>query len=234
MTTTGLLERVRSLKVRVIDDRREEGEDIRQLLAGNQVEAEVVVPLRKQSMEELARELQGSPCTAVLCDHRLSETSGVRYTGAQLASALNRLQLPSVLFSSFTDPEHSPEIRAELAHLPSYLSRDQLYRFDQIAIALDVACNEVLLNQPPLTRQKFPTVVRVVEVRKANGKWRASVIVPAFDPRQIVEIPLADLDIALQDAPHLAVGRRYMALINVCAESAHEVFVTDARPAVEL
>lgn len=227
------MERVRLLQVSVVDDRREEAEDIQAILRLGRIDARVVVPTRDQSMDDLVTYLK-STSNAVLCDHRLSEYSGVNYTGAQLASSLNRDHVPAVLFSSYTDPEHSPEIRAELASLPSYLPRGELNRVDKVAAALDSACSEVLLGQPPLERQKFRTVVRILGLEGAPSALTAVVIIPAFHPDKRVRVPLRMLEDEAPGRPSVLVGRRYMALVNICAESEHEVFLEDARPAIEI
>ena len=233
MTSLAVLERIRSLQVSVVDDRRDDAEDIRTVLRFGQVHAKVVVPTAEQTMAELVVALK-STSTAVLCDHRLSEHSGVNYTGAQLASTLNRNRVPTVLFSSYTDPEHSPEIRAELAGLPSYLPREELNQLDRIAAALDIACNEVLLGRPPLGRQRFSTLVRIVGIEGSTGLRTAVVVIPAFDPDRPVRVPLDKLEADGMLAPSSFIGRRYIAMSNICAESEHDVFVEDARPAVEL
>jgi CheY-like chemotaxis protein len=226
--TTAMLERVQELQISVVDDQTEAARDIQDLLATRNIRATVVTPLPQHSIEDLARLLTSPTPTAALVDHRLSERSGLQFTGARLAAMLNRQGTPAVLFSSRTE-KHSYEVKVELVDIPAYLDRNDIHDADRIAVALDAARSEVVDKIPIERRKTYPTLIRVVNVVPNPLGIMVRILVPAWHRDDDVLVPLSWLEERQPDDLRSLISQRYMAMVNICTEDAREIFVDQAR-----
>jgi CheY-like chemotaxis protein len=226
--TTVMIERVQALEVKVVDDQPEAAQDIQYLLATRGIRATVITPLPRHSIQDLLDLLSPSP-TVALVDHRLSERSGIQFTGARLAAMLNRQGTPAVLFSSRTERD-SYDVKVELIDIPAYLDRNDIHDAERIAVALDAARSETVDKIPIERRKTYPTLVRVVSVVPNPLGVMVRILVPAWHRDDDVLIPLSWLEERQPDDLGSLVNQRYMARVNICTEDAREIFVDQARP----
>lgn len=227
MTAT-VIDRVKELEVKVVDDQVEAARDIKDLLATRGISAAVVTPLPHSSIEDLLESIASPAPTAALVDHRLSERSGFPFTGARLTAMLNRQGTPAVLFSSRTE-RHSFDVKVELIDIPAYLDRNDIHSAEKIAVALDAARSEVVDNVPVERRKAYPTLIRVLNVVPNPLGIMARILIPAWHRDDDVLIPLSWLEVQQPDDPRALINRRYMAMVNICTEDAREIFVDQAR-----
>lgn len=226
--TTAMIERVKELQVKVVDDQVEAAHDIQDLLATRGIRTTVITPLPQHSIEDLLHLLASPHPTAALVDHRLSERSGIHFTGARLAALLNRQGTPAVLFSSRTE-RHSYEVKVELIDIPAYLDRSDIHDADRIAVALDAARSETVDKVPMERRKTYPTLVRVVNVVPNPLGVMVRILVPAWHRDDDVIIPLSWLERQPPTDVRSLINQRYMAMVNICTEDAREIFVDQAR-----
>lgn len=226
--TTAMIDRVRELQVKIVDDQVEAARDIQDLLATRGIRSTVVTPRSQSSIEDLFELIMSPAPTAALVDHRLSERSGFPFTGARLTGMLNRHGTPAVLFSSRTE-RHSFDVKVELIDIPAYLDRNDIHNAERIAVALDAARSEVVDRIPIERRKTYPTLVRVVNVVTHPSGTMVRILVPAWHRDDDVLIPLSWLEEQQPADLRSLINRRYMAMVNICTEDAREIFVDQAR-----
>jgi FixJ family two-component response regulator len=170
---------------------------------------------------------------ATICDHRLGQRTAVPYDGAEVVARSNDHGIPAVLITTYANTDENTSIRRWRAGIPRLLRRGTQAHPDAIAKALRVAENEAR-GLYEVERTAYRTVVRVQDIRSWEGQSVAEVVVSAWHPDEVVELPtsllLDTIDLQDQQLP----GRRFMAEVNIYAETAGELYFRAFEPAPEV
>jgi hypothetical protein len=169
---------------------------------------------------------------AVVCDHRLAERANVSYYGAEVVARSNEINIPAVLITTYADVE-AYSIRLWRSRIPRLLRRGRESDPDTIFEALNQADAEVGGRYAP-GRRAYRTVVRIENVRMVEGTRVAEVVVSAWNPSEVVEIPLALLGEHSSKTDDELRGGRFMAYVNIYADTAGELYFRDFELAPEL
>jgi FixJ family two-component response regulator len=192
----------------------------------------VQIPPVHANVEELLAQI-AAESRATVCDHRLGQRTAVPYDGAEVVARSNRNGVPAVLITTYANTDENTSIRRWRAGIPRLLRRGTEADPATITEALRVAEKEAG-GLYELERTAYRTVVRVEAVRSWEGQSVAEVVVAAWHPDEVVELPtsllLETVDVRAQ---HL-LGRRFMAEVNIYAETAGELYFRAFEPAPEV
>jgi hypothetical protein len=216
--------------VAVVDDVAEDA-DLTAILVREAGFVPVVISPPPPSIDELLAWIRRD-AKALVCDQRLAGRANVAYYGAEVVARSNEGHVPAVLITTYADVEaHS--IRRWRSGIPRLLRRGRESDPDTIFEALIQADKEVGGDYEP-HRRAYRTVVRIEQVRTVEGNRVAEVVIPAWNPLEVVEIPL-DLigsDVAGPDSE--LPGKRFMAYVNIYARAANELYFRDFEEAPEI
>jgi CheY-like chemotaxis protein len=216
--------------VAVIDDIREDAELTASLVSEAGFTPVVITP-PPSSLTQLLERVRTS-ARAVICDHRLAGRGEVPYYGAEVVAKSNANHLPAVLITTYADAEaHS--IRLWRSGIPRLLRRGRESDPDTIYEALIQADREADGTYEP-NRKPYRVVVRVETVRKIGGIRLAEVVVPAWNPSEVVEIPVSLITQDSQQRKFQLSGARFIAYVNIYAETPDELYFRDFEPAPEI
>lgn len=140
---------------------------------------------RTQKLLEVVRDHR---CTAVVCDHRLSQTQFASFTGAEFVSRLYRERIPGVLISTFSAIDSDASIRLYRAELPSVIGRDELGP-DHVMEGL-VRCASELAGHVAADREGRRTLLRVTGVGRDGADKFVEAIVHTWNPDHAVRFPM--------------------------------------------
>ena len=141
---------------------------------------------RSQELFDLVWSMQ---CSAVICDHRLSQTPFATFSGAELLSLLYRARIPSLLVSTFSAIDSDSSIRLYRAFIPSLIPREHLDP-EHLQIGLKT-CSDELDGRFIPARRARRTLVRVVEVRHQGDVPVVDAIIHTWNPARAIRFPLA-------------------------------------------
>jgi len=216
--------------VAVIDDIREDAELTASLVSEAGFTPIVITP--PPSSITLLLDQIGDSARAAICDHRLAGRGKVGYYGAEVVARSNARHLPAVLITTYADLEaHS--IRLWRSGIPRLLRRGRESDPDTIFEALTQADRETGGQYEP-NRKPYRAVVRVDTVRAVEGVEVAGVVVSAWNPSEVVEIPSS---LITQDVPEYKgrlSGIRFMANVNIFAQAPDELYFRDFELAPEI
>lgn len=177
------------------------------------------------SLDDLSAWLVESKADAFVCDQRLSVSNYAPFPGAEaVCRAFRSHQLPSLLVSSYIHDEVT-SIRRWRADVPVLIGKNQL---DPDLLNEGFALGKAELEGDiPIARIPRRTGIHIESV-DAQNLGQVDVIVPGWDERSTVELPLNMIE---EDGLREDVRKRQIdwliAKVNIDAEDANDLFFTD-------
>ena len=174
---------------------------------------------------QLLERVRESNCSAVICDHRLSQTKFASFTGAEFLSELYQVSIPGVLLSTFSAIDGDTSIRLHRARIPSLIGREELDP-NQLLQGLR-RCEDELAGVIAPERRLTRAIVRIVGVSADSDVPVAEAIVHSWNPEYAVRFPLElieDLQIRELLIPNLSGELRLFAEVNVGCRDDTELF----------
>lgn len=168
------------------------------------------------------------PRTGFIFDHLLAPGNCASYVGAEAAALMYRLNVPALLVTTYS-MDADVGIRRWRANIPVLLDRDAVDQ-DTINTAF-LKCLRELREGRPASRRTQPAMVRVERAAYETDEDVLDVIVGSWNPRKAVRLPRSILPAHLASA--LDVGSRFIADVNISAESGDELFFENFREAPE-
>jgi len=217
-------------KVAVVDDVQEDAAMTASLVSEAGFNP-VVIASPPSSIDSLLADIRRS-ARAVVCDHRLSDRGRVRYYGAEVVARSNEQHFPAVLITTYADVDYA-SIRLWRAGIPCMLKRGRESGPDEIIEALNRTEKEVngLFS---VERKPYRAVVRVESIRPSASYGVAEVVVSAWNPAEVIEIPVELIRRDLKEPKILSAGSRYMADVNIFAPSPDELYFQNFELAPEI
>jgi len=217
--------------VAVVDDILEDA-DLTATLVREAGFVPVIIAPPPPSIEHLLSRIRND-ARALVCDHRLTGTANVAYYGAEVVARSNKDHIPAVLLTTYADVD-TQSIRRWRSGIPRLLRRGRESDPDTLFESL-VQADEEASGRYEDNRRAFRTVVRVEGVRTVEGTRVAEVVVSAWNPSEVVEIPLALMAGAVGEASDDQLrGKRFMAYVNIYADTADELYFRDFEEAPEV
>ena len=178
-----------------------------------------------QETDQLLARVQATHCSAVICDHRLSQTQFASFTGAEFVSRLYRENIPGILLSTFSAIDADSSIRLYRDTIPSVISRDILDP-DQVLQGLR-RCEAELKGHILPERQPRRTLVRILNVSTESDIPVVDGILHSWSPDSAIRFPLSAIkDQRIIDALTLDFSGelRLFAEVNVGCRDESELF----------
>jgi DNA-binding NtrC family response regulator len=157
----------------------------------------------------------------LICDHRLGHHAAVRFSGAQVVAECNRRKIPAVLITGYADVDQQTTIRQWRADIPRLLRKT--FDPDELAEALHAVELEQY-NGPETNRVPYRTVVRILGVEKIGSEYVAEVIAVAWSASNAIVVPVSIIEQTIDIEPDRLTGMRFMADVNIYANSSDEIF----------
>ena len=179
-----------------------------------------------QYPQQLFEFVQDSKCSAVICDHRLTQTGFASFTGAEFVANLYDQGIPAVLLSTFSAIDSETSIKLHRARIPSLLPRNDLDP-GKIMVGLNRAQSELAGDVAPERRQ-WRTLVRIEGVSREGETPFAEAIVHTWKPDLAIRYPLAlieDLSIKQHLMSNHSWPVRLFAQVNVGCDDANDLFL---------
>ena len=142
--------------------------------------------------DELLDRVRATGCSAVICDHRLSQTQFALFTGAEFMSRLYQESIPGILLSTFSAIDADTSIRLYRATIPSVINREALDP-DQILQGLR-HCKAELEGHIAPERQPRRTLVRVLNVSTDSDTPVVDAILHSWSANSAIRFPLTAID----------------------------------------
>ena len=176
--------------------------------------------------QQLLKLVQDSDCSAVIADHRLSQTGFASFTGAEFVASLYDLGMPAVLLSTFSAIDGDTSIKLHRARIPSLIPRNSLDP-REIMVGLKLSESE-LAGRMSAERRPWRTLVRIEGISNEGEIPVADAIIHTWKPDLAIRYPL-DLieDVSIRE--HLASNSswpvRLLAEVNVGCDDANDLFL---------
>ena len=178
-----------------------------------------------QQIPQLFERVMATGCSAVICDHRLSQTGFASFTGAEFVATLYEESIPAVLLSTFSAIDSDTSIRLHRARIPSLISRSHL---DPGKILGELRrCESELAGHIAPERQHRRTLVRIEKITAESDTPAVDAIVHTWNPDHAVRFPLAlieDPSIRKSLTDNFAGEARLFARVNVGCHEDSELF----------
>jgi hypothetical protein len=159
---------------------------------------------------------------AALCDHHLKMSAYATFNGADLVARCNRKGFPTILCTNW-DHADIDEMRCLRRYIPILVRPGNLDP-ESMKEGFQTCLEEYSGTfEPP--RRPWRALVRVVELRDDPGQKAAYVVVPAWEPEEVVRIPASALPEGFFE--RTAEGARVHAQVNIGAESHGDLYFTD-------
>jgi len=217
-------------KVAVVDD----NPDDRELLVWAVEEAgfePVIIDSVPSDIDATVIRLR-SVADGLVCDHQLRWGNFAQFDGAELAARCFSARLPTVLVTAFL-MDSDASIRVHRRRIPGFVPRAEVDG-DSLHRALTM-CVDELSDSPHRERVPWPALVRVQRVSVGPDGTVLDVVVPQWNPRLYVRIPLSSLTTGvIVEDPSLLVGRRFLAKVNTAAETEADLYFEDFEDAGEV
>ena len=179
-----------------------------------------------QYTQQLLEYVQNSNCSAVICDHRLSQTGFASFTGAEFVASLYDQGMPSVLLSTFSAIDGDTSIKLHRARIPSLIPRSDLDP-RKIMLGLKVSESELAGFTAP-ERRPWRTLVRIEGISKEGETPVAEAIIHTWKPDLAIRYPLAlieDSSIRQRLMNNYSWPVRLFAEVNVGCDDANDLFL---------
>jgi CheY-like chemotaxis protein len=213
-----------------------------QVIAGNTIEKVGIVeddPSNRKSLAEIVSDAQFVPVPedgplcdlksftrgamrntdAFIFDHHLKQSQYAPFDGAEAVAFLYKQQFPSLLCTQWSNADIDT-MRRYRRYIPALIPTDDLDPC-RIVRELEVCINEINGNFLP-SRQPVKTIVRIENVDQDQKPPIVYVVVPAWNPRQVVRFPIDVIDPRLHT--YVAPDSRFFAQVNLGAEDQFDLF----------
>lgn len=161
---------------------------------------------------------------AALCDFKLRVKNYAAFDGAELTAHWYRLGFPALLCTKW-DKASIDEVRRYRPCIPVLIKPSELDP-DRITAGLEVCIHEFAGKRVP-SRRVWRTMVRVEEVSDGTYKY-VYVVVPGWEPKEVIGLPFADIPDAVQAL--VKPDARLYAKVNLGAESYEDLFFDEWEP----
>ena len=171
---------------------------------------------------------------AALCDHRLRHFSLIPFTGAELVAQLYLEGFPAVLITQYLGIDVNVELRKYRQNIPILLARTDADP-DTLASSFEVCQAELSGNRPP-HRRPWRSLVHVQAKDSEAGEDVLDAVIPSWRPYEAVRFPASLLGPLMNQIPEGLGGAldiRFFAQVNIGAESAQEIFLSNFELATE-
>lgn len=212
-------------KVKIIDDQPDAAEWLKYEVEDAGFEP-LIVSCPAPPLDQLPSLIE--PRTGFIFDHLLAPGNCASYVGAEAVALMYSHNTPALLVTTYS-MDVDVAIRRWRASIPVLLDRDAVDQ-DSLNAAFE-KCLRELREGPPASRQTLPAIVRVERVSSETNESVLDVIVSSWNPRKAVRLPLALLPADLRQM--VKVGTRFVADVNIGAESGDELFFDKFRLAPE-
>ena len=138
--------------------------------------------------DHLLKLVRDANCSAVICDHRLSQTGFASFTGAEFVASLYERRIPGVLLSTFSAIDSETSIKLHRARIPSLIPREDLDP-GQVLMGLSL-CDDELAGQIASERQTRRTLVRIEGISQEGDTQVVDAIVHTWNPDHAVRFPI--------------------------------------------
>jgi hypothetical protein len=155
---------------------------------------------------------------AALCDFKLRVKNYASFNGAELTARWYALGYPALLCTRW-DKASVDEVRRYRAQIPVLIKPQDLDP-DRIAAGLEVCVREFAGTRVP-SRRVWRTMVRVEDVTDDTSRY-VYLVVPGWEPNDVIGVPLADFPENVQ--PAVVPDARLYARVNLGAESYEDLF----------
>lgn len=156
---------------------------------------------------------------AALIDFHLRKRNYAGFDGAKPTAVLNKCGFPAVLCTRWADADID-EIRPFRQYIPVLLRPDELDP-DSLAQGFERCLAEYQGDVLP-SRKTWRTLVRVEDVENEDKPRFFFIVVPAWDPKEVVRVRFADVPSALRET--IRPSKRLHAHINIGAEDQEELY----------
>jgi CheY-like chemotaxis protein len=163
---------------------------------------------------------------AALCDHHLRGGHQVAFSGADVVARLTALRFPAVLFTGML-PQEKYAIRRNMASIPAFINRDDGLSAGRMLRALEASVAEVREGIRRPNRRGRRTPVTVVGTRSTAGERLVEVLVSGWSGGTSIEIPVDMLAEPWRNAASEAVGRSFLATVNIAEPDPNLLFFSD-------
>jgi hypothetical protein len=211
-------------RLSLLDDESDVVSGVKRRMERRGFELTVVEPTTA-SLEDTVREIK-RVSDAALCDHDLRGGHQVEFSGADVVAALTGDGFPAVLYTGFL-PKERYVIRRKMADIPAFLNREGGLRPEQLERALQLSVEEVTLGARRTRRKGRRTPVTITASRVTAGERLVSALVSGWSGPDPVEIPVDLLAPLWHEVAADAVGKTFMATVNIGEPDPDLLFFTD-------
>lgn len=166
---------------------------------------------------------------AALCDHHLRGGHLVQFSGAEVVAALTERGFPAVLFTGLLSQERY-SIRRNMARIPAFLNRDDGLGPERLLDALAISVAETSQGRRSGSRRGRRTPVTITGLRVTAGLRLVQALVSGWPGPGAIEIPADLLAAPWSASPDDAVGRTFLATVNISELDPDRVFFEDFDP----
>ena len=215
-------------RVAIVDDIVEQAETI----AGIAEEARLAPAIISETdgvfkyTNQLLKLVQDSNCSAVICDHRLSQRGFASFTGAEFVATLYDRGMPAVLLSTFTAIDGDTSIKLHRARIPSLIPRSDLDP-RRIMYGLQLSQSELGGHTAP-ERKPWRTLVRIESIYREGETPVAEAILHTWKPDLAIRYPvelIEDLSIRQYLLNNDSWPVQLFAEVNVGCDDANDLFL---------
>ena len=215
-------------RVAVVDDIVEQAETI----AGIAEEARLAPAIISETdgvfqyTNQLLQLVQDNNCSAVICDHRLSQRGFASFTGAEFVATLYDRGMPAVLLSTFTAIDGDTSIKLHRARIPSLIPRSDLDP-RRIMYGLQLSESELAGHTAP-ERKPWRTLVRIESIYREGETPVAEAILHTWRPDLAIRYPvelIEDSSIRQYLLDNDSWPVRLFAEVNVGCDDANDLFL---------
>ena len=171
---------------------------------------------------------------AAICDHRLTHLGLVPFTGAQLVANLYSEGFPAVLITQYLGIDLNVELRRYRDRIPVLLARTEADP-ETLVESIEI-CREEITGNRPMHRKPWRSLVHIVAKDTEAGEDVLDAIIPSWNPEEAIRFPASLLGHLQRQLPAVSSGDldvRFFAQVNIGAESARDLFLSDFEIATE-
>lgn len=172
------------------------------------------------SLDELTSYIIKQKVQGALCDHRLSHHGFANFYGASLVASLYERNIPAVLITQFVEIDKDVSIRKWRRKIPVLLSRDEA---DTKSIKNGIEyCEAELRGDVPIARKPHRALFVVTEKTTEGNENVIDIIIPSWNPKRAVRLPLALVPSTLHE--NIRENVWLFAQCNIGAEKSEDLY----------
>lgn len=210
-------------RLSVLDDEDDVAEGLVRRLRGEGFAVERVTPPSPR-LEDTVQAIM-TVSDAALCDHHLRGGLAVDFSGAEIVAVLTEQHFPSVLFTGVLPQERYP-IRRNMSRIPALLNRadEGGLRNARVIAALRESVAEVREGSRTAWRRGRRTPITIVGSRTTGNERLVSGLISGWAGQDAVDIPIDLLAGKWALSPDDAIGRTFMATVNIGQPDSDQLF----------